>query len=580
MASIQPKVVNGKKYWQIVHSQRIDGKPRPIVIEHLGTADSLLKRLSQKSNNEISVKSYSHGLIAVLLKISQKLDVVNIINKHVKSQRKYFSDTMLRHNLTVGTYILFAAIGRVCEPSSKRGWLNWAKRTSLFLLLKIKAKKIDSQDFWDTMDCIPEDKIDDIGFDILEKIRGEYSIKTNTLFYDTTNFFTYIASTNIRCKIAQRGRNKQKRSDLRQFGLALTVSKDDYIPIFHDVYEGNRNDSPVFIENIDKLVKRLDKLKMDKKGHTIVFDRGCNSKKNLTYIEEEKKMFYVGALSHCHHNQLILDADDNYKKIKINNEDLYIFRDKRVIWGQERTVIVFVSNKLKAGQVREILNIIKKCKKSLDELQAILQKKNCKQNNRYKLKKKINAIISHKKIEEVFSYTLTKKKNQPYQIEYQIDENEIELIKEDLGFRIIMTNRHNWKSNDIIKTYYGQSIVEHAFKNIKNPFHISLRPNFHWTDQKIKVHAFACVLGYTLTMLLWKIIRENTEYKGSLDNLLDSLNNIRLATIITKNIKKDKLDVKWQLEEMDENEKNFLQVLDGVNAHKKKININGISVYK
>ena len=66
MASIQPKTVNGKKYWQIVHSQRINGKPRPIVIEHLGTADSLLKRLNQKSNDEIRVKSYSHGLIAVL----------------------------------------------------------------------------------------------------------------------------------------------------------------------------------------------------------------------------------------------------------------------------------------------------------------------------------------------------------------------------------------------------------------------------------------------------------------------------------------------------------------------------------
>ena len=61
----------------------------------------------------------------------------------------------------------------------------------------------------------------------------------------------------------------------------MTVSKDDFIPIFHDAYEGNRNDSPVFIENIDKLEKRLHKLKMKKENHTIVFDRGCNSKKNL-----------------------------------------------------------------------------------------------------------------------------------------------------------------------------------------------------------------------------------------------------------------------------------------------------------
>ena len=217
IASIQPKNVKGYKYWQIVSSQRVNGKPRPIVLEHLGTADSLLKRL--KNRNKISVKSYSHGLIAAILKISQTLNIVSIINKHVKSQRKYFTDTLKRHNLTVGAYILFIALGRICEPTSKMGWLKWATKTSLSFLLKINISKIESQDFWDTMDCIPEDKIDDIGFDILEEIKSKYNIKTDSLFYDTTNFFTYIATTNKQCTITQRGKNKQKRTDLRQFGL-------------------------------------------------------------------------------------------------------------------------------------------------------------------------------------------------------------------------------------------------------------------------------------------------------------------------------------------------------------------------
>ena len=66
MPSIQPKTVKGKKYWQIVSSQRINGKPRPVVLEHLGTANTLLKKLNKAKAN-ISIKSYSHGLIASLL---------------------------------------------------------------------------------------------------------------------------------------------------------------------------------------------------------------------------------------------------------------------------------------------------------------------------------------------------------------------------------------------------------------------------------------------------------------------------------------------------------------------------------
>lgn len=45
MATIQPKTTNGHKYWYIVESRRVNGKPRTIVLEYLGKADDLLKRL-------------------------------------------------------------------------------------------------------------------------------------------------------------------------------------------------------------------------------------------------------------------------------------------------------------------------------------------------------------------------------------------------------------------------------------------------------------------------------------------------------------------------------------------------------
>jgi transposase len=576
MASIQPKTVKGKKYWQIVGSQRINGKPRPVVLEHLGTADSLLKKLNT-AKADIAIKSYSHGLVASLLMISKKLDLVSIINEHSKSQRKYFKDQLVRNNLTVGATILFAALGRVCMPTSKRGWLNWAKKTSLSILLKININKIDCQHFWDMMDCIPEDKISQIESDILKKIKEVHEIKTNTLFYDTTNFHTYIATSNNRSTITERGKNKQKRSDLRQFGLAMTVSQDDYIPIFHNIYKGNRNDAPVFKENVLILLEKLEELNMDKMKHTLVFDRGCNSKENLEYVED-KELFYVGALSPCYHKDLVEDAENNYKRISVNNENLWIYRDKREIWKKERTVIVFVSKKLKAGQVREIYTMIEKGKKRLDDLNESLKKPRCKKYARKELLEKINGIIENSKIENVFSFTLTKKRKQPYEIKHKTDEDKIKNIEDSLGFRIIMSNRHNWESSEIIKAYHGQSVIERAFKDIKNPFHISLRPNFHWTDQKIKVHAFSCILGYTLSMLLWKIIREKTDYRGNLDNLLDTLTDVRLATIL--NNEKNKIKIKYQLETLDKNEEKFMESLSCLNSHKGKMKINGVSVYK
>ena len=45
MASLMAKTVRGHTYWQIVESRRLNGKPRPIVLAHLGKADDLLRRL-------------------------------------------------------------------------------------------------------------------------------------------------------------------------------------------------------------------------------------------------------------------------------------------------------------------------------------------------------------------------------------------------------------------------------------------------------------------------------------------------------------------------------------------------------
>ena len=578
MASIQPKTVRGKKYWQIVQSQRINGKPRPIVIEHLGTADTLLKKLRGQQGT-YKVKSYSHGLVSILLEISRELNLVSIINKYVQSQRRYFADKPVCNNLTVGATLLLAAIGRICLPTSKRGWYKWAKRTSLSYLTRTSLAKIDCQHFWDMMDSFPVENIEKAEMEILQNIKRLYKVDTDHLFYDTTNFYTYIATTNKRCSVAQRGKNKQKRADLRQVGLAMVVSRDDYIPLFHETYRGNMNDAPVFKKLVFKLKKRMTELKMNVADHTIVFDRGCNSKSNLKLVSG-LKMFYVGALTPYHHLKLIEDAEDNYENVKVGDDVLQVYRDRREIWGEERTVLVFVSEKLKTGQLRGIYTELHRKLDALEDFRNGMGKPRTKKYTRKGLTEKLDDMIKTScRLDGIINYAVIKKRNGPYFFEYGIDSGKLEGMEDSLGFRIIMTNRHDWGSADIIKSYYGQSFIENAFKNVKNPFHLAITPEYHWTDQKIRVHFFSCVLGFTLTTLIWKKAKEQINYKGNLDNLLDALNEIRLATVIENTGEKGKPKVTYQLEEIDAGEEKMVKMLGIANIHKKPIKIPGFSLY-
>jgi transposase len=577
MASIQSKMSGGQKYWYIVESRRVNGKPRPIVLEYLGKPETLLKRLRGLSEN-YTIKSYSHGAVAALLDVAEKLDVPSIINQNIKSQRPYMAEKPIRHNLTAGITFLLGAIGRVCKPTSKDGWWDWARTTSSEYLLRVALSKVDSNHFWDLMDSLPVEAIEKIEFELLQRAREVYNLESDTLLFDTTNFFTYIDSTNSRCTIAGRGKNKQKRYDLRQVGLAMVVTRQDSIPLFHITYEGNMNDSKVFKEVVGKVKERMVNLDLDLQGHTLVFDRGNNSKDNMALIKE-LDLHYVGALTPYQHKALVSRAADSFEEITVRDKTIQTYREKRTIWGEERTVLVIISDKLRSGQLRGIYQALEKMEKKLQELADALDSPNSRKRDKNTLEETIRKLVKGQFLAGMIDWSLAEKSEGKFKLNYLINKERLESIEEELGYRILMTNRHEWTSAEIIDAYHGQSAVESAFKKMKNPFHLALRPQFHWTDQKIIVHNFICVLGYQLASILLREARLKANFTGSMNTLLTTLDNVRLSVVFEQLNEKGKPKIAYKLEEMSAEESALMEALDLKNLHIKRPKFNGVGVY-
>jgi transposase len=398
------------------------------------------------------------------------------------------------------------------------------------------------------------------------------------LLYDTTNFYTFVDTANIRCDIAQRAKNKQKRHDLRQVGLALVVTRQDFIPLFHHTYRGNMGDSKVFQQVIGRIKRRMNDLNMDLEKHTLVFDRGCNSKKNLARVAR-LKFHYVGALTPSQHIQLIQDAEADFTPTTVGDKTLSLYRDKRTIWGEERTVVVFISKKLKAGQLRGVYQALKKRKLALGKIQRSLANPRAKKRSREQLAETIDNLLKGQFMEDLLTYEITELGDGHFSLTYRTNKEKLDQLEDKLGFRILMTDRHEWSSEEIVAAFYGQSTVEQAFKNIKNPYHLAVTPGFHWTDQKIRVHYFSCILGYLLASLIWREARIKANFNGTLDTLLDTLNNIRLSTLLQMSGKRGKPRTTRQIEEMTEDQGRLMDGLNLSDVHKKPLKIKGVSVY-
>ena len=126
-----------------------------------------------------------------------------------------------------------------------------------------------------------------------------------------TNFATYIDTTNDKAPIAQRGKAKQKRTDLRLVGLGMVVTRTGGIPLVWHAYPGNRPDVTQFPTLIDHLVRHYTAATQhstaprrqpggagggsggggNPAAMTVIFDAGQNSAANFAHLTGDRAAF-------------------------------------------------------------------------------------------------------------------------------------------------------------------------------------------------------------------------------------------------------------------------------------------------
>ena len=535
MASIQRVRVKGHTYWRIVESRRVNGKPRPVPLLHLGTADALLDRLLNSPQGRLRLRSYRHGDVAALKAAADRLGVVELIDRHVPRRARRQS---------VGTTLLLAALGRAVRPRSKRGFESWAAGTSIGRLFPdVESASMTSQFFWDQMNRVPLEALREIEDDLAQAVVRLLGIELDTLFYDTTN---------TRCALAHRGHSKQKRSDLRLFSLALLVSRDGQIPLLSHVYEGNQVDSHSFPSALTRIRERLESLAIDLADVTVVYDKGNHSSANQALVDEAA-FGYVASLVPAHHRELMVIPRQRYVASQEGAlGDVPVLRLRREIWGRERTVVLFWSERLHAGQVRGLRGHLDRRLRDLADWKQRLARPRSGPRTAESARKQVAELLSGQHIKKVLQVDYDAKRQGADRLRYDVDADALAHLEAELfGKRLLITDRHDWSDEEILLAYRGQSRVEDAFRQLKDEEHMAVRPQYHWTDQKIHVHTFICLLGF----LLGRVIERQAHalgYHQGLSGLLDLLGTVRLAMVLTPSGKRrGRPRCTWQLEQGD-----------------------------
>ena len=161
-------------------------------------------------------------------------------------------------------------------------------------------------------------------------------------------------------------------------------------------------------------------------------------------------------------------------------------------------------------------------------------------------------------MEEIFDLEFTGD-----QFNFSLNTEQLEHIQERyLGKTILFTDNHDWPNEKIISAYRSQYHIEDTFRQMKNTHFLGFRPIYHWTDQKIKVRAFYCVLGLRLCCLLNRTLAEHGIHL-SINKMLALLTEIKqVITVYPQKGASKKDRESFSLSKISSQEKRILEILN------------------
>jgi len=530
MPSLTPKQIGGHTYYYARYCQRVDGKPKIVRQVYLGKIEDLVAaaEFSHQPPQPLETTVAAFADVTALFDIASRLDLVPLLDSILPAKRL--------QGLSPGQYLLLAAINRTVCPTSKLQFADWYRQTVLTRLLPADPAVLSSQNFWNHMDLVSPEHIFEFEKQMSQRLVERFQLDLRALVYDGTNFFTYINSRTP-AELPQRGHNKQKRGDLRQVSLGLLVSADFHIPLFHKVYAGNVNDSTEFRSIAEELSTQYRQLALSCDHITVVFDKGNNSQEGFD-TWHSTPFHFVGSLVPSQHADLLEIPRRRFRTLAAAGlEEVAVYRTQKKVFGQPRTIVVTFNQNLLDGQLQGLMQHLSKARHKLRDLQIQLQRrrqgkvKGGKAPTVESVQKQIDSIRSAQFVKKILQ-TEVRKVRQGLQLTFHTDQVEVDrLCRVQFGKTILFTDNADWSEEQIVQAYRSQYHIEDAFKQMKNPHFLGWSPMFHWTDSKIQVHAFYCVLALLLASLLQRELARQGE-SLSINRMLEELAGVRETLVV------------------------------------------------
>jgi len=500
MAHFHIKTKKGRPYLYVREIARVDGKPKVISQIYIGSPEKVADLLGGKEADVLSLKVEEFGSLWLANQIDRDIDLCGIVDGVIPRMERETGPS-------IGEYFLYCVLNRMVQAVSKNKLADWFKKTAIQHIRPVELNELTSKRYWDKWDRVNETDLQTIARRFFERIWQVEATSADCLLFDTTNYYTYMASQTD-SELAQRGKNKAGKHHLRQIGLGLLVARESRLPLYYSVYPGNTHDSKHFAAVMDEMFGVVCGLNKTKERLTVVIDKGMNADDNYAWLDGHSRIHFITTYSTYFAQDLATtpldrfepaDTADNRRRIAEDQADecLLAYRTKGEYWGKERTVIVTHTPASARKQAYTFTDKLEAMRQELLTIRAKVRDKTPHWRNEEAVRERYIRFceqlhMSPQLYDLEFAQT-------PDGLALNFRKNVYLVSRKQamFGKNIIITDNTDWLTGDIIEASLARWQVEDRFRLSKDDDLVGTSPVRHWTDSKIRCHLFTCVVAMT-----------------------------------------------------------------------------------
>lgn len=455
------------------------------------------------------------GDAGALVWVAEQLDLIGLIDRACGQKGP-------QDGPTIGEMVVAVAIQRACAPGAKCHLAAFLE-SCLPRVSCLPAEAFTGQAFHRLAGDVTEEQLERAQIGIARAAVERFGLSTDVLAFDTTNFDTHIATTTAG-ELARRGHAKSKRSDLRVVGLAILVSETGHVPLLHRTYPGNGSDQTVLASCLEGLGKLHDALDLAEQRtrpacRTLVRDGGSWSEQ-LELDLDVAGYYTLISLPLSHRaSQLALEHAARRGAMKSLGGTLGEVRATRLrtrVGELDRTLVVVESQELLRGQKRGIVAALLKAKEELRKLERRAASGRIK---REALESGVQKALRREHLGE-FVVAEIKERGGRLSLNWYVDPVRRRVLERTrLGRRVLCTDRHIWSTGRIVHAFRGQWNVEELFRRAKKGGVAPWGPSHQWSDNSLRIHTFATVIGLELVSLARLALGRQKSARGMMKTL-------------------------------------------------------------